>query len=205
MPSTIQGRGSAANFASIASRVSAGTGRLGSRVGNGTFIAAISAGSQSIGSSWKWLWWMPGLVMNRRRAPSAKSKTDAPRHAAEPGRQRRPNGAIENPDSTKVAFEELRQPQQIEPTPQFRAAMLGIQHFGYARLGVQQVPGTGAGRGQERYPAARRGSSDGANERQMPNHIADAGLDLNDRGRTHVACRLKDSICLPSMILYPAF
>jgi hypothetical protein len=25
--------------------------------------------------------------------------------------------------------------------------MLGIQHFGYARLGVQQVPGTGAGRG----------------------------------------------------------
>ena len=49
MPSTIQGRRCDLYLAPIVARVAAGTGRSGSVVGSGTFIAAISAMSQSIG------------------------------------------------------------------------------------------------------------------------------------------------------------
>ena len=49
MPSTIQGRRCDLYLSPMAASVAAGTGRFGSVVGSGTFIAAISAMSQSIG------------------------------------------------------------------------------------------------------------------------------------------------------------
>jgi hypothetical protein len=46
------------------------------------------------------------------QALRTKSKADALGDPGEPRCQRRPDGAIENPDGTKAAaFEELRQPQ----------------------------------------------------------------------------------------------
>src|SRR5262249_9371695 len=49
IPSTIQGRAQEANCSLIAVDTTDGNGRLGSVDGNGTFVSAISARSQSIG------------------------------------------------------------------------------------------------------------------------------------------------------------
>ncbi len=49
MPSAIHGRGADLNCAATAASVDRGSGKSGSVDGSGTFIAAISARSQSIG------------------------------------------------------------------------------------------------------------------------------------------------------------
>ena len=69
--------------------------------------------------------------------------------------------------------------------------MLEIEHLLDAGLLLKQITCVTGRRRQERHPAARRGGSDGPDERQMPDDIADARLDLNDRTGRHVDCRPK--------------
>jgi hypothetical protein len=83
------------------------------------------------------------------------------------------------------------EPDQIETALQFRAGMLKILGGRDARLRLQQFGGATRRRREEGDTASRRRPRNGANERQMPDHIANSRFDLNDRGRRHIDCRSK--------------
>ena len=78
------------------------------------------------------------------------------------------------------------EPRQIDRAFELRALMLEIDHFADARLGLQQLLGVGRGQREKRHLAFRLLRRDRADERQMPDHIADALLDLDDGGGRHV-------------------
>jgi hypothetical protein len=82
-------------------------------------------------------------------------------------------------------------PDQIDTTLQFRPGVLKIDGVRDARLRLQQFGGAARRRREEADPALRRCPRNGANERQMPDHVANSRFDLNDRGRRHIDCRSK--------------
>jgi len=56
--------------------------------------------------------------------------------------------------------------------------------------GLSELGSRAAGwRRQERHLTAGCGGRNGADERQVPDDIADAAFHLDDRARGHVACR----------------
>ena len=63
--------------------------------------------------------------------------------------------------------------------------MLEIDHFADRRLGGEQVFRPGRGQSQERDGVFRGRGRDGADERQMPDDIADPSFDLDDGGGRH--------------------
>ena len=105
---------------------------------------------------------------------------------------RRPGGAIENPYLAEAAPPQPRdQHDQIDPAAQLRAGMGKIDRFGDARLGREQFLGAAGPRRQERHLAARRHGGDGADKGKVPDDVADARFDLDDRARRHIDCRVK--------------
>jgi hypothetical protein len=67
--------------------------------------------------------------------------------------------------------------------------MLEIERFGDTRLCRQELACAARRRGHEGHSAARRDGGDGADERQVPDDVADAALGLNDRGFSQWGCR----------------
>src|SRR5580698_11083592 len=77
--------------------------------------------------------------------------------------QRRPCGAIEDPDRTETMAPQQRgEPDQIKATAQLRSAMLKIERFGDRRFRGKKLLGMARRRGKKSYPAARRNAGDGA-------------------------------------------
>ena len=121
-----------------------------------------------------------------------EAETDALGDAGELGGERRADGAIENPYLAETAAPQPRDEQElVEPAAQLRAGMLEINRLGDARLGRQQLLCAARRRRQERHLAARRYGGDGPDKRQMPDDVADAPFDLDDRARRHIDCRVK--------------
>ena len=182
------------NLSATAASVFSGSRKSGSVEASGTFMAAISARSQSIGWSWKWLLIDAGI--GDEEALRSEPKPDALGDAGKFCGERRPRGAVENPDRAEFAAPQQRgQPEQIDAAPQLGAGMLEIHRLGDRRLGGKELLGVARRRRQKRHAAARRDAGDGADEGQVPDDIADAGLDL-DHGAAcrlwcHVACRAK--------------
>jgi hypothetical protein len=85
------------------------------------------------------------------------------------------------------------QAHKINPALQFRSGMRKIDCGRDARLGDEQVFRRARRRREERHLSIWSGRRDGADERQMPDDVADPGLDLNDRKgrhiRRHIDCR----------------
>ena len=112
----------------------------------------------------------------------AEPEPDALGDAGEPGGQRRANGAVENPDRAELPPPQQRhEPDQIDAAAQFRAGVLEINRFGNAWLAGQQLLGAARRRREKRHAPARRRRRDGADERQVPDDVADTGLGLDDR------------------------
>lgn len=110
--------------------------------------------------------------------------------------ERRPCGAVENPDRAEtMAPQQCGEPDQIKATAQLRSGMLEIERLGDRRFRGKKLPGMARRRGKKSYPPARRDAGDGADEGQVPDDIADAGLHLDHgaacRLSSHVACRAK--------------
>ncbi len=86
-------------------------------------------------------------------------------------------------------------PDQIDATLKLRAGMAEIDRLGDARFGGKKFPSVTRGRREKHDAAAGRSSGNRADERQMPDDVADAGFDLDDRRcgriRAHIACRAK--------------
>jgi hypothetical protein len=100
--------------------------------------------------------------------------------------------AVENPDLLKATAPQLRaELEQVEPAAQLRAGMAEIKRLGDARLGHEQFLRAARRRRQERHAAAGRRRGDGADKRQMPDDVADARFDLDDRARRHIDCRVR--------------
>ena len=121
-----------------------------------------------------------------------KAETDALGDAGEHGGLRRADGAIENPYAAEMALPQPRDEQKlVETAAQLRAGIAEINRLGDARLRRQQLFGAARRRRQERHLAARRYGGDGSDKRQMPDDVADAPFDLDDRARRHIDCRVK--------------
>ena len=115
------------------------------------------------------------------------ARADALGDAGEHGGERRPDRAVEDPDALEFSRAHQRDElHQIDPARELRALMLEIDHLADARLGGEQVLRAGGGQGEERDGAFRRRCRDGADERQMPDDIADPSFDLDDGGGRHV-------------------
>src|SRR5262249_22302899 len=96
-------------------------------------------------------------------------------------------GTVEDPHPLEFLGAQQRgQHRQVDGAFEFRAMVLEIDHFADAWLGGEQFPGAGRGQGEKRHGALRRFRRNRANERQMPDDIADALLDLDDGGGWHV-------------------
>src|SRR5580698_7807144 len=126
----------------------------------------------------------------------AEPEPDALGNAGKFCGQRRPCGAIEDPDRTETMAPQQRgEPDQIKATAQLRSAMLKIERFGDRRFRGKKLLGMARRWGKKSYPAARRNAGDGADERQVPDDIADAGFHLDHgavcRLSSHIACRAK--------------
>ena len=115
----------------------------------------------------------------------AESQPDPFRNAGKRRRQRRPDGAVEDPERLQVMPAQQRdEAHKINAALPFRSGMLKIDRGRDTRLRGEQVPW----RREERHLSVRSGRDDGADERQMPDDITDSGLDLNDR--SHIGRRL---------------
>jgi len=126
----------------------------------------------------------------------AEPEPDALGNAGKFCGQRRPCGAIEDPDRTETMTPQQRgEPDQIKAAAQLRSAMLKIERFSDRRFRGKKLLGMARRRGKKSYSAARRDPGDGAGERQVPDDIADAGFHLDHgaacRFSSHVACRAK--------------
>ena len=121
---------------------------------------------------------------------------DALRYAGKFCGERRPRGAVEDPDRAEtMAPQQHGEPDQIKATAQLRSGMLEIHRLGDRRLCGKKLPGVACRRRQEGHAAARRDAGDGADKGQVPDDIANAGLHLDHgaacRLASHVACRAK--------------
>ncbi len=126
--------------------------------------------------------------MPLRPETKADARGDAGEHGGDRGAQR----AIENPDLAETVAAQLHdQLEQVEPAVQLRAAMGKMNRLGDARLGREQSLRAARPRRQERHLAARRYGGDGADKGKMPDDVADARFDLDDRARRHIDCRVK--------------
>ena len=121
-----------------------------------------------------------------------ETKPDALGDAGKRRGDRRTNGTIENPYLLKAAAPQPRDEQEhIEPAAQLRAGMPEIERLGDARLGREQFLRAARRRRQKRHAAPGRRRGDGADERKVPDDVADARFDLDDRARGHIDCRAK--------------
>ena len=120
----------------------------------------------------------------------AKPEPDSLWDAGKRSSQCRPDGAVKDPDRFQALPAQQRdQPDQNDAALQFRSGMRKIDRSRNARLCGEQVPGRASRRRKEGHLSLRSGRRNGADERQMPDHVADSGLDLNDRKRRHIDCR----------------
>ncbi len=131
-----------------------------------------------------------------KEALRAEPEPDALRYASEFCGERRPCGAIEDPDRAEtIAPQQCGEPDQIKATAQLRSGMLEIERLGDRPFRGKKLLGMARRRGKKSYPAARCNAGDGADERQVPDDIADAGFHLDHgavcRLSSHVACRAK--------------
>jgi len=128
-------------------------------------------------------------VIGDEGALRAEPQPDPFRNAGKRRRQRRPDGAVEDPERLQAMPAQQRdQADKINPALQFRSGMLKIDRGRDAWLRSKQVTGGTCRRREERHLSIRSGRRDGADERQMPDDIANSGLDLNDR--SHIGRRI---------------
>jgi hypothetical protein len=115
------------------------------------------------------------------------ARADAFRNAGEQCGECRADRAIEDPDALEFSTPQQHdQAREIDAARKFRAVVLEVDHLDDTGFGHQQVLGARRGQSKERDRAFRRRRRDGANERQMPDDIADALFDLDDRGGRQV-------------------
>ena len=132
---------------------------------------------------------LANAVIGDEGALRAESQPDPFRNAGKRRRQRRPDGAVEDPERLQVMPAQRRdEAHKISAALPFRSGMLKIDRGRDARLRSEQVPGGARRRREERHLSVRSGRRDGADERQMPDDITDSGLDLNDR--SHIGRRI---------------
>ena len=79
------------------------------------------------------------------------------------------------------------QADQVDAALQFGSGVLKVDRGGDARLGGEQILCRACRRHEERHLSVRGGRGDSADERQMPDDVADSWLDLNDRKGRHVS------------------
>ena len=116
-----------------------------------------------------------------------KAESDPLRDAGERRGQRRPDGAVENPDrSQAVPAQQRDQTNEIEAALQFRPGMLKIDRGRDARFCREQLFRGAGRRREERHLPLRSRRGDGADKRQMPDDVANSRLNLNDRKGRHI-------------------
>ncbi len=119
-----------------------------------------------------------------------KSQPDALGNAGERRGKRRPDSAIEDPERTQALPTQQRdQPDQVDAALQFRSEMLKIDRRRDGWLGLEQFARAARRRHEKCHLAAGRGCGDGPDERQVPDHVANSRLDLDDCARRHIDCR----------------
>ena len=69
--------------------------------------------------------------------------------------------------------------------------MLEIDRLSDAGFRRKQFLGAARWRSKKRHLSARSGGGNSADERQMPDDVADAGFHLDDCSRRHIDCRAK--------------
>jgi hypothetical protein len=121
-----------------------------------------------------------------------KSQPDALGDAGERRGKRRPDGTVEDPERAQALPAQQRdEPDQIDAALQFRPEMLKIKRRCDGWLGLEQFARAACRRYEECHLAAGRGGRDGPDERQVPDDVANARLDLDDCARRHIDCRSK--------------
>ena len=111
---------------------------------------------------------------------------DALRHACQERCQRRPHRLVEDPDRLRAQLaQHLREPRELKHTRKLAPAMLEIERPRNTTFGLQQFRSLARRGREERDRVLGSCGRNRANERQMPDHVADAALGLNDGGGSH--------------------
>ena len=193
MPSTIQGRAQDLNFsataASVASRQTQIRLRRRQRHFHGRHQRAQPIDRLIVEMA------VVDAGIGDEEALRSEAEPDALGYAGKPGGERRPDGAVENPDRAEFAApQQRRQPDQIDAAAAVPSRHARNRSSRRRRFGRKQFLGVARRRRQKRHAAARRDAGDGADEGQVPDDVADAGLDLDHGALSHlghVACRAK--------------
>src|SRR5439155_18203617 len=134
--------------------------------------------------------WIEARVGDEQSLPSDAHAAPL-RNAREKRGERRPDRLVEYPDRfwPKLA-QYLREPRELERTRELAPAMLEIERPRNTTFGLQQFRSLARRGREERDRALGSCGRNRANERQMPDHVADAALGLNDNSRCHANSQL---------------